>query len=249
MMRMMPPVAVFACLFLLSVTGMAEVPAVEKILVLNAAVSEPLSNSEQTGYLDRLLGTALQRLDYRLETIRAPAERALIIANDGINDGEMLRIGGLQKKYPNLIQVPEKLIDLEFVAFTRNKSLKITGWQDLAAQPVAMITGWKIFERNVPATAELVTVKNADHLFTLLLKGRTDVILYSRWSGLAYIRNHQLQGISIVEPPLARKSMYVYLHKRHRDLVPRLADALRALKVEGEEQRLFREILVPYAGD
>ncbi len=247
MKRMLPRLAVLACL--LCAPTMAETPAHGKVLVLNAAVSEPLSNDKQTGFVDRLVGIALQRLNYRLESVHIPAERALIIADDGISDGEMLRIAGLQKNYPNLIQVPEKLVDLEFVAFTRNKSLEITGWQDLATHSVAIITGWKIFEQNIPATTELVTVKNVDQLFTLLSKDRADVVLYSRWSGLAYIHKHQLQGISIVEPPLARQSMYVYLYKRHRDLVPRLADELHALKAEGEYQRLFQEILAPYDGD
>lgn len=245
----MPRIAVFACLCLLSGSITAETAADNKILVLNAASSEPLSNNEQTGFIEQLVEAALRRLNYRLESVRMPAERALIIANDGINDGELLRIAGLQKHYPNLIQVPEKLIDLDFVAFTRDKSLQITRWQDLAARSVAIITGWKIFEHNIPDTTDLVSVKNAGQLFTLLLKDRTDAILYSRWSGLAYIHNHQLQDISILEPPLAQQSMYVYLHKRHRDLVPLLSKELRTLKIEGEYQRLFREILAPYTGD
>jgi len=248
MTRTISVLATLICLYLLSGPTRAETPADDKVLVLNAAVSEPLSNDEQSGFVDRLVGEALQRLGYRLESLHLPAERALIIANAGIDDGEMLRIAGLQKSYPNLIQVPEKLIDLEFVAFTRNKSLKITRWQDLAEYTVAIITGWKIFERNIPATTELVSVKNADQLFSLLLKDRTDVILYSRWSGLAYIRKHRLQGIRVVDPPLARQSMYTYLHRRHRDLVPQLAEELRALKTGGEHLRLFREILTPYAG-
>lgn len=249
MTRTMPGLAVLIGLCLLSGPALAETTPDDKVLVLNTAFSEPISNKEQTGFADTLIGMALQRLGYRLKTLHLPAERALIIANDGIDDGEMLRIAGLQKSYPNLIQVPEKIIDLEFSAFTRKKSLPITGWHDLAAYPVAIITGWKILERNIPATIDLVTVRNVDQLFTLLLKDRTDAILYTRWSGLAYIRKHQLQGISIVEPPLERKSMYVYLHKRHRELVPRLAHELRLLKAEGEKQRLFREILAPYAGD
>jgi len=246
---MMPGLAVLTCLYLLSGPILAEAPPAGKVLVLNTAFTEPISNKGQTGFADTLIGMALQRLGYRLETLHLPAERALIIANDGIDDGEMLRIAGLQKSYPNLIQVPEKIIDLEFSAFTRKKTLTITGWQDLAAYPVAIITGWKILERNIPTTLKLVTVENVDQLFTLLLKDRTDAILYSRWSGLAYIRKHQLQGISIVEPPLERQGMYIYLHKRHRDLVPRLAHELRALKAEGVTQRLFHKILAPYAGD
>ncbi len=249
MIRILPRFAVLACLYLLSGVCVAEAPPGDRILVLNAAVSDPLSNAGQTGFADRLVGMALERLGYRLQTVHIPAERALIIANAGINDGEILRIGGLQDIYPNLIQVPEKLIDLEFVAFTRDPSLQVASWPDLANRPVAIITGWKILERNIPPGTELVTVKNIDQLFTLLLKGRTDVILYSRWSGLAYIRKNRLQGIRIVEPPLERQGMYVYLHKRHRNLVPKLAEELRALKAEGEDRKLFREVLAPYAGD
>ncbi len=241
----------FACLCLLSMPGIMADEASEddKLLILNTAVSEPISTEEQTGFVDRLLGTALQRLGYRFESVRIPAERALIIANAGINDGEILRIAGLQNIYPNLIQVPEKLIDLEFVAFTRNKSLNINDWQDLARYTVAIIIGWKIFEHNVPPATELTRVQNVDQLFTLLLKGRADVILYTSWSGLAYIHKHQLQGMSIVEPPLERQSMYVYLHKRHSELVPRLAEELRRLKAKGEERRLHFEILTPYTRD
>ncbi|VAW78207.1 hypothetical protein MNBD_GAMMA15-2126 [hydrothermal vent metagenome] len=248
MMQSIFGLVLLACLCQIPGPVQAEAPADDKTLILNTAVSEPLSNTSQTGFLDSLLGIALQRLGYRLETVRIPAERALIVANDGINDGEMLRIGGLQKHYPNLIQVPEKILDLEFVAFTRNASLQINDWEDLATLPVAVITGWKIFEQNIPASAELVSVKNADQLFTLLVKNRTDVILYSRWSGLAYIRKHQLQNINIVEKSLAQESMYVYLHERHRKLVPLLASELRALKTDGEYQRLFTEILLPCTG-
>ncbi len=250
----MPPkplyVIVLAGLLLLS--GMATAthpPGQRPALVLNTAASDPLGTERHTGFIDRLLGIALERLGYRLEIVRAPAERALILANSGVNDGEMVRIGGLSRLYPNLVQVTEPLITNEFVGFTRNPSLTLDGWQDLADHPVAIITGWKIFERNIPPGTELVTVRNVDQLFTLLQKDRTEIALYSRWSGLAYVRNHGLLGVRAVEPPLARRDMYVYLHKRHRDLATRLAAQLRALKTDGTYRRLFNETLAPYDRD
>lgn len=219
--------------------------AAEKNLVLNSTLINPFSNDKQTGFVDKVVKEALNRIGYNLETITLPAERALINANAGIDDGDLLRVGGLQKIYPNLIQVPEKIMDMEFVIFTRYASFPVSGWQSLKPWSVAIITGWKILEQNITETAELTKVKNANLLFTLLLKGRTDLIVYSRWLGLAYIKRHHLKNITILEPALSEQCMYVYLHKKHRDLVPKLAASLRRMKQDGSYQRIFEKILSP----
>ncbi len=220
----------------------------EKTLVLNTAFTSPLSNSDQKGFVDVIVGKALRRIGYQLNSVRLPAERALINANAGIDDGDLLRIGGLQKSYPNLIQVPEKVMDLEFVVFTTKASFPIRGWKSLKPYSVAIITGWKILERNIPAETDLIKVKNVDQLFTLLLKNRVDAIVYSRWVGLGYIKQHKIREVRILGKPLARRKMYVYLHKKHKNLVPRLAKSLRHIKTSGLYQRAYRKILAPYAG-
>ncbi len=219
--------------------------AAEKVLFLNSSVVEPLSNDKQTGFVDQIVKTALNRIGYDLKSISLPAERALINANAGIDDGDLLRIAGLQKIYPNLIQVPEKIMGMEFVIFTRHASFPVSGWLSLKPWSVAIITGWKILEQNITETAELTKVKNADLLFTLLLKNRTDLIVYSRWLGLAYIKKHHLKNINILEPPLGERCMYVYLHKKHRKLVPKLAASLRRMKQDGSYQRIYEKTLSP----
>jgi len=40
--------------------------------------------------------------------------------------------------------------------------------------------------------------------------------------------------------------MFIYLHKRHVNLAPRLADALRAMKRDGFYRRVYNEKLKPY---
>ncbi len=229
-----------------SLPGISTTHAANKILVLNTAFIDPLSNEKQTGFVDSIVNEALNRIGYDLESVRLPAERALLNANAGIDDGDLLRIGGLQEIYPNLIQVPEKIMDMEFVVFTRHLSFPVSGWQSLKPWSVAIITGWKILEQYITETAELTKVKNVDLLFKLLLKDRTDVIVYSRWIGLAYIKQHNLKSIKILEPPLGRRSMYVYLHRKHRHLVPELAASLRSMKRDGSYQRIFERILTPF---
>lgn len=219
--------------------------AANKVLVLNTAFIHLFSTKKQTGFADCIVNEALNRIGYDLESVHLPAERALINANAGIGDGDLLRIAGLQKIYPNLIQVPEKIMDMEFVVFTRHASFPVSGWQSLKPWSVAFITGWKILEQNITEPLELTKVKNADLLFTLLLKNRTDVIVYSRWLGLAYIKQHHLKGIKMLTPSLDRQSVYVYLNKKHRDLVPKLATSLRIMKQDGSYQRIFEKILAP----
>lgn len=227
--------------------SICEAAPAQKKLILNTAFTTPLSNDAQSGFADVIVGEAMRRIGIELETVRLPAERALINANAGIDDGDLLRISGLQASYPNLLQVPEKIIDLEFVVFTRQARFPVNGWSSLKPYTVAIITGWKILERNITDVAGITKVKTPDQLFMLLLKDRIETIVYSRWVGLGYIKQHRLQGIKVLEPPLARRRMYVYLHKKHRRLVPKLAAALREVKADGTYRRIFRKILAPYA--
>ncbi len=219
----------------------------KETLVLNTAFTYPLSTDEQTGFVDVVVREALGRIGFGLESVRLPAERALINANAGIDDGDLLRIAGLRKTYPNLIQVPEKVIDLEFVVFTKHEAFPLDGWGSLKPYSVAIITGWKILERNITGVTELTRVKDANQLFTLLLKERVDTIVYTRNVGLGYIKQRHIHGVRILEPPLARRGMYVYLHKKHQRLVSKLADALRAMKTDGSYRRAYRRILAPIA--
>lgn len=220
----------------------------KETLVLNTALTFPLSNDAQAGFVDVVVSKALGSIGLGMESVRLPAERALINANAGIDDGDLLRIAGLRKIYSNLIQVPEKIIDMEFVVFTKQAKFPLHGWRSLKPYSVAIITGWKILERNITEAAEFTKVKDVDQLFTILLKGRVDMIVYSRWGGLGYIKQHRVRGVRILEPPLARRGMYVYLHKKHQRLVPELTAALRAMKADGSYQRAFQKILAPFAG-
>ena len=220
------------------------VPA-EQMLILNTTFPYPISTNEQTGFVDVVVQQAFKRIGYGFKSVNLPAERALRNANAGIDDGDLLRIGGLEKIYPNLIQVPEKIMDVEFSIFSKHNKLQIFKWSDLKTYTVAIITGWKILERNITDVVDLTKVNNADQLFSVLLKDRVDTIAYSRWVGLGYIKQNALKGIHIIRPPIAKRAMYVYLHKKHRALVPKLAKALRSMKSDGSYKNIFNQILAP----
>lgn len=193
--------------------------------------------------LDLIIKGAFARAGLGVTLHQLPSERGLVMADAGQVDGDANRISGLQAAYSNLLQVPESNMTYEFTAFTLRPDVVVRGWDDLNNYTVAYIIGWKIYDEHVHARG-VVKVATPENLFALLRAGRVDVVLYYRLGGLYYARKLGLTNLRALDPPLATREMYMYLNRRHADLVPRLADALRGMKKDGGYQR----IVAPFQG-
>jgi polar amino acid transport system substrate-binding protein len=216
-------------------------------LVLNTGVRMPYTQPDRSGFLDRLVAEVFQRIGIKAEVqVYEASERALQNANGGIDDGIAMRIKGLEAQYPNLIRVPEKVIDNDFVAYSRKHNFPTRNWDALAPYHVAHIIGWKVFENNLGEREDVTRVRNVEQLFELLRQDRADVILYERWQGLWWAREMALEA-RLLEPPLATQEMFIYLHRKHEPLVGKVATTLAAMKKDGSNKRIFDETLAPLA--
>lgn len=209
-------------------------------LVLTSGVLAPYTTPDRKGFLDQLVAAIFREVGLEAELLIYPTatERGMLNANEGVDDGLAMRVAGLEKQYPNLIRVPEPIAINDFVAITTKHRFATTGWDSLQPYAVSYTIGWKVFEQNVPKGRELTLVRDAEQLFTLLARDRTDVVLYERWQGVAQTRAMGLQ-VQVMEPPLVRTPMYMYLHKKHAALVPRAAQALARLKQNGTYTRIY----------
>lgn len=217
----------------------------QQALVLNTGVREPYTTAARDGFVDQVVAETFRRIGIKAEVmVYEASERALVNANQGIDDGTALRIRGLEATYPNLVRIPEKLMDNDFVAYTLGKPFATGGWDSLKGREVGYILGWKIFEQNLGGDFQVTKVKDADQLFSLLKLGRAEIILYERWQGLSKARGAGI-AVQVLEPPLARTEMFMYLHKRHAALVDRAAAALAEMKRDGTYARLEAATLKP----
>jgi len=229
------------CAAILCLSGTAQ--STNKQLVFNVTGQPPLNNDSQNGFMDEVARESLNRIGYQLLINRQPAERGLRSANEGVIDAEMSRVKGIDKVYKNLIRVPEKIMDWEFVVFSDKKTNLDQGWQNLAKKNLAFITGWKILENNVPKSAFIMKTRDSNQLFQLLKRARTEHVIYERWGGNKLIRELNLNNVRMASPPLAVKEMYIYLHKRHRKVVPLLSNALKQMKTDGTYSALAQKHL------
>ena len=190
--------------------------------------------------LDLLSQEAFRRIGANFKLVSLPSERSLNSANLGEVDGEGLRIAGLNSQYPNLIQVPERYIGISFVAFAKDASIRLDqGWESLKPYSVTFITGWKMFEANAGGARVVNKVDKPEQMFQMLDSGRIDLALYTRADGMVLTRKLGLTSIAALAPALKDVDMYLYLHKKHEALVPRLAQALKDMKTDGTYNRIL----------
>jgi polar amino acid transport system substrate-binding protein len=208
-------------------------------LVLNTAQAEPRTRPDETGFQDLIIKEAFRRIQVRVRIVHLPSERALVNANEGIDDGNFVRRAGIEKQYPNLVVVPEKITDFEFAVFTKDPSARINDWADLKPYNVGIITGWKILEENIVGTRSLAKVKDTEALFQMLIHDRVDLMVCDRLQGEWLIQQQGLLGVITVEPMLAKRDMFLYLNRAHAALVPKLAKALQDMKRDGSFERIM----------
>jgi polar amino acid transport system substrate-binding protein len=182
-----------------------------------------------------------------------PKERALASANSGEADGDAYRVYDLQKKtggkYSNLIRVDVPYISIYWTAFVgdKYKDIKITGWKDLANYRVVAIRGNKTMEARM---IEFVPKENREvvgrykQAFEMLLRGRVDVVVGKPTVGMSYLKKHKnLHMIGEFED----QDIYMYLHKKHKQLIPKIEFELREMKKSGallNIEKMVRDRLV-----
>lgn len=199
----------------------------------------PLTDAPmRKGFLNEIAREAFGRLGIQIEMHIVPVERALINVNAGLDDVDMLHIAGQEQHYPNIIRVPESVLDNEFVAYARRPDIRIRRWEDLKPYAVGYPANWRAFEDHVPAVKEVTRTSSPTGLLPLMDKGRIDVILLSRRLGVV-MHYESRHGLILQEPPLLVQPSYIYLNKKHAALAPQLAQALRRMKADGTFGRIY----------
>ena len=214
----------------------------ESKMTLNSGTAEPFINADGSGFYGELVKEVFSKLDIDAKVIRLPSGRSIINANKGIDDGVIARTKGFEKKFKNLIRVPVPILKFKFVAYSLDKKIDVKNWDSLKPYSVGFIRGWRIYEKNVVDTKKLTLVQNAEQLFKLLLNKRTDLILFEYYRG-SWWNKHLNAHAYLIGSPIVEKDMFIYMHKKHAALVPKISKVLTELIKNGGYQRIKDETL------
>ncbi len=185
--------------------------------------------------------TAYRRIGHGVRFEPLPARRALEWANDGITDGDLARIEGTERKYPNLIRISVPVFHFQGVVFSRTVDRSIEDWSDLQGLLVGVIRGIRYSEIGT-AGMDRILAKDMTHLFTLLSIGHIEAAVAVRDAGRIEIhRNFRGKGIRVVGEPLYTGPLFHFIHSRNGHLVVKLEAVLREMAASGEIEAMRLE--------
>lgn len=153
----------------------------------------------------------------------------------GDNDGEAMQPIELEKRFPDLIRVPEPLIEYDLVAFTAgNPALLPGGWADLRGHSVCTNLDTPLVDDKLSGMPGVRVAHGEDSVqtFRMLKAGRCDYAVLPR---SAWIEADEIGtgGLAEATPALSHVVAYHFVSRKRAMLVPHLAAVLRQLRAEG----------------
>lgn len=235
--------AVFLCVvFFAGFSFAADEPQTLKqnVYIIHTAVKTPMKE-----ILTSRIQEAFKRLGLNAEIrISSSSQRALMLANED-GDGDAFRVPNIKEIAPentnNLLIVPESIISAELAVYSKNQSFPVEGWSCLEKFHNGARMGAKILEKNIPgrktllaSTLQLVKMLDADRIETMV-----------EWDLLA---DHAIQDLKATQikklsPGLMVQPFYLYLHKKHKELIPKLSKMLTEMKNDGFFNQIDKEYI------
>jgi polar amino acid transport system substrate-binding protein len=219
----------------------------EQTLVLNSVFYSPLTTENHDGLLDMVYQELARRLGIKIEIRNlAAAERTLINVNDGVVDGDVGRILGFEKQYPNMVSVPVPVMKFEMMVFSRNVDFRVAGPDSIKPYNIGIVRGWRILEQASVGAQSVTTFDSAEQMFSMLDKNRIDIALLEKLEGMQIVKIMGIKGVKILQPRLLEGYWHLYLNKKHESLIPQIAAELRKMEEDGSLKRINDSVQARY---
>ncbi len=198
---------------------------------------------------NHILTEAYARLGYEIELQGYPAERALFMANEGLVDGEAGRVNVVEREYPMLVRVPTPLYVNRIAVLVGNADIDpAEGWGQFAHHRTCIRNGYKFLESKVKGTS-CHHVSSYEKMLELLKNGRVEVALAEYFDILPVLDAQGLNGVRILDRPMASNPMYHYLNRKHAELVPLINDELRRMAAAGRMKEIELHMMREHYGN
>lgn len=207
-------------------------------------------NNFAGAYVRRIHRELFSRLGMRVEFVTVPVARLNVeIANNRV-DGDTARALAFGQSQPQLIRVPEPVMEVHFALWATNPRYLLTGPEQLAASgySVSYARGMLVCEQFLkeylpaPRIVDVTTLENA-----------MDMLHYERHElhcGVdVSVLAHATEYLAHKPPPLKLFNLgkptplYAYLQPQHAALAPSMATALRKMRADGTLERIRKDTL------
>lgn len=185
-----------------------------------------------------LLRHALTALGHEVRFEPLPLRRSLSMTEQGLLDGETMRIRAVAELHPGLLLVPVPLATMEVRGYVRRGEAGPADLGSLAAWRVGHPRGVIALEKLLADVPRRVEATTRQDLLRLLRIGSIDLALFASTTGEPDIDADQTDGLVRLPAALHTTPLYALLNDRHRALLPQLTRVLQQMEASGESARL-----------
>jgi polar amino acid transport system substrate-binding protein len=185
-----------------------------------------------------VLAEAYGRLGVEVSFKGYEAAAALEASRSGEVDAELNRIGGIDRDFPELVQIPIPVNMLQGAAFSRDYRFPIRSWSSLKPYKIGIVRGI-LFATEGTRGMDVSEAEDHHELIRWVDEGRVDVAVMSRFSGYAAIRSGGYDGVHELDGLLETLLLYHYLNVNRADLAPRLTPVLKQMLLDGTTRRIL----------
>lgn len=234
----------FKLIFLMLALLSWQLAAKQKIVFSSGATP----GSFQAMIMQPILTEAFAQIGYELQVEYVPASRSTVLANKGQTDGELNRVSHFyqttQGQFSNLLRIDPVIVHAKTAIFAR-KDLVPCSAKSMNDSAIAFKRGRRLTSKELHSDmynfSEIFEVGTDKQAIQMLVKGRVEYAQTGLQIGSKLLI--QLQANEQFQPCFIRpaKSIHGYIHKKHKDLLPKLMHALTEMKQQGVFDQLKQQ--------
>jgi len=205
----------------------------------DALIIAAVGKTGGSGVAARLLTDIYRQAGLVLRVEVLPAPRASLMTLTGQMDGDLVRIQNYAQNHPQLVRIDPAYYRVSVKAYSMpDRYVNVRTRDDLQHYSLGAIRGMPYAAELSDKHPALTLTQNPVQMFRMLQAGRVDAVLSSTLAAQSAIATLQIKAV-LASPELAHFELHHYLHARHKELVPRIAEVIRKMKMSGELERLI----------
>ncbi|MGS2721666.1 substrate-binding periplasmic protein [Paraglaciecola aestuariivivens] len=203
-------------------------------------------------YLTDVIQAALKPYSIEAQVEEMAGSRIILLVNSGQIDGDLSRVANFHEVNNHdsqnylIVKEPVALTHLVVVSLKSKKLPQPLNWHSInqGLPRIAYLRGSKTIRKHT-LEQNRVPIASNQQILEMLLKERVDyAIMFESVATNLLAQSEFTQQLSIYSPPLSSFNLYIYLNKKHADLVPLLELSLKQLKSSGfmQERAEFHQV-------
>ena len=207
----------------------------------DSLVFSSIGGSSVPQIITPILRSAYGKLGIEIEFKLYPAGRALRVSNSGEEDGEAYRTIDFNHGESNLIRVEVVIAKVEWWVYAKHLKFELEGVSSLKSYRVSSRRGILVADKMLKNVRKKQLVNTFFQTLATLNADRVDLALIPKWTALSILKKDPMD-IYPLKPAIKIDKLYHFLHKKHRDLVPRITSILTVMEKKGEINRIWQAV-------